>query len=455
MSQITSRREGSIQILSFNRPEKMNALTREMYAGLANGLNEAAGDFAVRAVVLSSEGDHFTAGNDIADFLANPPTNEDSDVARFLGSLLEFPKPLIAAVKGNAVGVGTTMLLHCDVVVAGPSAKFSMPFASLGLVPEAGSSYLFPLLVGYQRAAKIFMTGESFDADSAKEMGLVASIASDPLREAMEIATHISEQPPQAMINTKVLLKASKHDAVAAVMKAEFELFSLALQSEEAMEAFMNFMARDGASVAIAAKTSEPNPKLPGTIHSAAQEIRDAGGIALPIQCDLRDEEQIAAAVNQAAQEFGGIDILINNASAINLTPTEATPAKRFDLMFDVNVRGTFLTSQAAIPHLRESAKAGRNPHFRRTGIAINALWPRTAIDTAALQMIPGVDTAACRTPEILADAAYVILNRESKDCTGNFFVDDEVLASVGITDLEKYSVVPGTTDFLLDFFLD
>ena len=251
--------------------------------------------------------------------------------------------------------------------------------------------------------------------------------------------------------------------------------------------------ARDGASVAIAAKTSEPNPKLPGTIHSAAQEIRDAGGVALPIQCDLRDEEQIAAAVNQAAQEFGGIDILINNASAINLTPTEATPAKRFDLMFDVNVRGTFLTSQAAIPHLRESAKAGRNPHiltlspplsmkakwfqhhvaytmakygmsmcvlgmseeFRKTGIAINALWPRTAIDTAALQMIPGVDTAACRTPEILADAAYVILNRESKDCTGNFFVDDEVLATVGVTDLEKYSVVPGTTDFLLDFFLD
>jgi enoyl-CoA hydratase/carnithine racemase len=246
MSQITIRREGAIQILSFNRPEKMNALTREMYAGLANGLNEAAGDFAVRAVVITCEGDHFTAGNDISDFLANPPTNEDSDVARFLGSLLEFPKPLIAAVKGNAVGVGTTMLLHCDVVIAGPTAKFSMPFASLGLVPEAGSSYLFPLLVGYQRAAKIFLTGESFDADSALHMGLVASIASDPLREAMEIANHIAQQPPQAMINTKALLKASKHDAVAAVMKAEFELFSLALQSEEAMEAFMNFMAKKG-----------------------------------------------------------------------------------------------------------------------------------------------------------------------------------------------------------------
>jgi citronellol/citronellal dehydrogenase len=251
--------------------------------------------------------------------------------------------------------------------------------------------------------------------------------------------------------------------------------------------------ARDGASVAIAAKTAEVNPKLPGTIYSAAAEIEAAGGVALPIQCDLRDETQIEAAITKAAAEFGGIDILINNASAINLTKTEATPAKRFDLMFDVNVRGTFLTSQAAIPHLRESAKAGRNPHiltlspplsmkakwfqhhvaytmakygmsmcvlgmseeFRKEGIAVNALWPRTAIDTAALQMIPGVDTAACRTPEILADAAYIILNRESKGCTGNFFVDDELLASEGITDLEKYSVVPGTKDFLLDFFLD
>jgi len=251
--------------------------------------------------------------------------------------------------------------------------------------------------------------------------------------------------------------------------------------------------ARDGASVAIAAKTAEVNPKLPGTIYSAAAEIEAAGGVALPIQCDLRDEDQITASIAQASAEFGGLDILINNASAINLTKTEATPAKRFDLMFDVNVRGTFLTSQAAIPHLRESAKAGRNPHiltlspplsmkakwfqhhvaytmakygmsmcvlgmseeFRKEGIAVNALWPRTAIDTAALQMIPGVDTAACRTPEILADAAYIILNRESKSCTGNFFVDDELLASEGITDLEKYSVVPGTKDFLLDFFLD
>ena len=251
--------------------------------------------------------------------------------------------------------------------------------------------------------------------------------------------------------------------------------------------------AADGASIAIAAKTSDPNPKLPGTIHTAAAEIEAAGGKALAIQCNLRDELQIEAAVSQAAEAFGGIDILINNASAINLTRTDATPAKRFDLMFDVNVRGTFLTSQAALPHLRKSGAEGRNPHilnlspplsmkpiwfknhvaytmakygmsmcvlgmaeeFKRDGIAVNALWPRTVIDTAALQMIPGIDALAGRKPEILADAAYIIFNRPAAECTGNFFVDDELLASEGITDLEKYSVTPGTKDFLYDFFLD
>ena len=251
--------------------------------------------------------------------------------------------------------------------------------------------------------------------------------------------------------------------------------------------------ARDGARIAIAAKTTDPHPKLPGTIHTAAKEIEDAGGEALAIQCDLRDENQIESAVAQAVERFGGLDILVNNASAINLTNTESTPAKRFDLMFDVNVRGTFLTSQAVLPHLRHSAKDGRNPHiltlspplsmkahwfknhvaytmakygmsmcvlgmsaeFKRDGIAVNALWPRTAIDTAALQMIPGIDVSLCRKPEILADAAYVILNRSSSECTGNFFVDDEVLASVGVTELDQYAVVPGTKEFLPDFFLD
>ena len=222
----------------------MNAITRDMYAGLTSALNEAAGDFGVRSVVITSEGEHFTAGNDIKDFMANPPTEESSDVARFLASLLEFPKPLIAAVKGNAVGVGTTMLLHCDIVIASPNAKFSMPFTSLGLVPEAGSTKLFPELVGYQRAARIFMTGDPFSADEAKEMGLVETITADPEAEALEIAEQIGKQPPQAIINTKALMKAGKHDAVAAVMKAEFQIFALALQSEEAAEAFMNFMSK-------------------------------------------------------------------------------------------------------------------------------------------------------------------------------------------------------------------
>ena len=251
--------------------------------------------------------------------------------------------------------------------------------------------------------------------------------------------------------------------------------------------------AQDGALIAIAAKTAEANPKLPGTIFSAAKEIEAAGGTALPIQCDIRDEAQIEAAIAKTAEAFGGIDILVNNASAINLTRTDQTPAKRFDLMFDVNVRGTFLTSQAALPYLRKSAEEGRNQHilnlspqlsmkavwfknhvaytmakygmsmcvlgmaeeFKRDGIAVNALWPRTVIDTAALQVIPGIDALAGRKPEILADAAHIIFNRDAKECTGNFFVDDLLLASEGITDLEKYSVTPGTKDFLLDFFLD
>jgi enoyl-CoA hydratase/carnithine racemase len=246
MSEILSRQEGNILVLSFNRPEKMNALTRSMYAGLAKGLNEAAGDFGIRAVIITSESQHFTAGNDISDFMDNPPTSESSEVSQFLESLLNFPKPLIAAVNGNAVGVGTTMLLHCDVVVASPAAKFSMPFASLGLVPEAGSSFLFPQLVGYQRAARIFMTGESFDAPMAVEMGLATSIENDPMAQAMKIAQQIADQPPQAIINTKALLKARSHDAVAAVMKAEFEIFAMALQSDEAMEAFMKFMSKKG-----------------------------------------------------------------------------------------------------------------------------------------------------------------------------------------------------------------
>lgn len=251
--------------------------------------------------------------------------------------------------------------------------------------------------------------------------------------------------------------------------------------------------ARDGANIVIAAKTTEPNPKLPGTIYSAAQAIEQAGGRALPLAVDIRDENAVAAAVKQAAEHFGGIDILVNNASAIQLSNTEHTTMKRFDLMFGVNVRGTYVCTQACLPYLKQSAQAGRNPHiltlspplsmqakwfkdhvaytmakygmsmcvlghseeFRPYGIAVNALWPRTIIKTAALQVIPGVNANLGRKPEIMADAAYCILTRDASTTTGNFFVDDEVLARHGITDLDTYAVIPGNKNFLPDFFLD
>ncbi|MFP3939129.1 MAG: SDR family oxidoreductase [Thermoanaerobaculia bacterium] len=246
--------------------------------------------------------------------------------------------------------------------------------------------------------------------------------------------------------------------------------------------------AADGANVVIAAKTAEPHPKLPGTIHSAAEEMEAAGGRALPLQVDIRFEDQVAEAVERAVETFGGLDVLVNNASAISLSGTLETPMKRFDLMHQVNSRGTFVCSQAAIPHLSEAddphvlnlspplnmeakwfaphlaytmAKYGMSlcvlgmaEELRDRGIAVNALWPRTVIATAALAMLGGaVKPEQCRKPEILADAAHAILTRPSRECTGNFFIDDEVLAEEGVTDLDRYAVSPGTPLFP-DFFV-
>ncbi len=244
MAEILTMLDSQVLSISFNRGEKMNALTRGMYGQLAHELNTADQEFGIRAVVLTSEGDHFTAGNDIGDFLEHPPTASDSTVAAFLAAIHNFSKPLIAAVKGNAVGVGTTMLLHCDIVVASEDAKFSLPFTSLGLVPEAGSSFLLPRMIGHHRAAELFFTGDAFDAEFAEEIGLVNYVAEDAYEKAHEIAVKIAKQPPQAIINTKALMKANIHDSVAAVMKAEFEIFSLALQSDEARQAFTEFLNR-------------------------------------------------------------------------------------------------------------------------------------------------------------------------------------------------------------------
>ena len=250
--------------------------------------------------------------------------------------------------------------------------------------------------------------------------------------------------------------------------------------------------AADGANIVIAAKTTEPNPKLPGTIYTAAKEIEAAGGRALALAVDIREEATVLAAVANAVETFGGIDILVNNASAISMTDTEHTPMKRYDLMNGINARGTYLCTQACLPELKKSAAAGHNPQvlnlspplsmkqhwfaphtaytmakygmsmctlghsgeFRKYGIGVNSLWPRTVIATAALQLIPGVDLNLARKPEILADAAYFILTGPSSN-SGNFYIDDELLAAHGVTDLEKYSVKPGTKQFIPDFFLD
>ncbi len=239
-------------------------------------------------------------------------------------------------------------------------------------------------------------------------------------------------------------------------------------------------LAKEGANIVIAAKSVSENPKLGGTIYSAATEVEAAGGKALAVRCDIRDESMIQDAVEKAVSQFGGIDVLINNASAISLTPTEQTEAKRFDLMHDINVRGTFFMSKACIPHLKKAD----NPHIinlsppinldpkwlgghvaytmskynmtmialglaeelKKYKIAANTLWPRTTIATAAVQNLLGGDALMkmSRTPEIIADSVYYIINKNSADCTGNTFIDEEVLASEGITDLEKYAVTPG-----------
>jgi len=247
--------------------------------------------------------------------------------------------------------------------------------------------------------------------------------------------------------------------------------------------------AEDGANVVIVAKTARPHPTLPGTIYTAAEEIEAVGGKALPVMTNIQREDQVLAAVDQAVERFGGIDILVNNASAISLTGTRETPMKRFDLMWSVNARGTYLCSKVCLPHLEKAdnphilnlspplsldpkwfknncaytmAKYGMSmcvlgmaEEFRSAGIAVNALWPRTAIDTAAIVMLGGaVRPQNCRSPRIVADAAHEILTRDSRTSTGNFFVDDEVLAQAGVTDFDAYKVDP-EGELLSDFFLD
>jgi len=246
MTQVLSSLDEQILTLSLNRVEKQNAITRDMYQFLADKLKEANGDFGIRVVVITHEGPHFTAGNDIFDFLNNPPHEPGSPVWNFLQEIHNFTKPLLAAVSGNAIGIGTTMLLHCDITIASDTTNFSMPFVNLGLVPEAGATLLFPRLVGYQRAAQILLTGEPFSAEQAVEMGLIAAVAQNPKDEIRKIALKLASQPPNAILQTKALLKSDLHEKVKVVMQAEGELFLRALESDEAQEAFMKLAAKKG-----------------------------------------------------------------------------------------------------------------------------------------------------------------------------------------------------------------
>ncbi len=241
-------------------------------------------------------------------------------------------------------------------------------------------------------------------------------------------------------------------------------------------------LAKEGANIVIASKSVEENPKLGGTIYSAAEEMEKAGGKALAVQCDIRFEDQVQNVIDKAVATFGGIDILINNASAINLNSTEQVEPKRYDLMFDINVRGTFMVSKACIPHLKKSTNAhilnlsppinmdmkwfskhlaytmskydmtmialGLAAELKKYNIAANTLWPKTTIATAAVQNLLGGEMLMkmSRTPDIIAESAFYILSKPSTECTGNSFIDEDVMAKEGITDLSKYSVVPGAT---------
>ena len=246
MSDVIIGHSGPVTTLTLNRPEKMNAITRSMYKSLADGLNQAAIDQSVSVVVIQSNGDHFTGGNDISDFLNNPPLEEGSEVWQFIKAAHEFPKVLIAATQGNAVGIGATMIMHCDFAYSAPTTRFRMPFVNLGLVPEFGSSFLFPKSMGHRRAAELLLMGREFTAHEALEWGMINEVADDARARAHEVAAIVAEQPPNALVQAKQLMKSPDHERLNVIMNAEGELFQKALTSDEATAAFMNFLMRKG-----------------------------------------------------------------------------------------------------------------------------------------------------------------------------------------------------------------
>ena len=523
------------------RPEKKNALTQAMYLAMASAITAAVEDRSVRALLITGQPGIFTAGNDLEDFRSAPPLAAGSPTIVFMQALLGCEKPVVAAVTGAAIGIGATMLLHCDLVYLSDQARLVFPFVTLGVVPEFGSSLLLPRLMGYARAPKNMLLAEPINAlrrrRSARHCYRRAAIGrcafacqgrGHPLQRAAA-GRRARHQAPDARRDrlrnfwrdgsgkltvrrasaqsrgprsAAGFLRASQtglqpHMTDTATHSLTRSLAGKTLFITGASRgiglAIATRAARDGARIVLVAKTVEPNPRLPGTLASAAAQIEAAGGEALIAPTDIRDENAIAAAVRDALDRFGSIDILINNASAISLTSTPETPMKRFDLLFDVDVRGTFACTQACLAALTRSAESGGNPQvlnlspplsldprwfaphvaytmakygmsmctlghapeFRDRGIAVNSLWPRTLIATAALQMIPGLDHRKARTPQIVAEAAWWVLTSDARAVTGNFFIDEALLTQHGVTDLDCFSVEPGTRDLLQDLFVD
>ena len=386
--------EGAVRIIRLNRPEKKNALTLAMYADMARALSEADQSDAIRCGVIAGVPGAFCAGNDITDFLKASSGGLDPRAHEFLHALARRQKPLVAAVDGVAIGVGTTMLFHCDHVVAGSGATLSTPFLKLGLIPEAGSTLLAPMRMGYARAFSLLVMGRPLTAAEAKDAGIVNTVvdSAEVDATALKAAQEIAALPPKTLAVARGLMRGHL-DEVIKQIDTEAVHFRDLLQSDEARAAFAAFLAaeseaimslqgktlfitgasrgiglaiglraaRDGANVAIAAKTAEPHPKLPGTIYTAAEEIEKAGGKALPLVVDVRDEAQVNEAVDSDRRDVRRHRHLRQQCQR-HLADRHAatTDMKRYDLMHQINTRGTFVVSKMCIPHLKKAA----NPHI-------------------------------------------------------------------------------------------
>ncbi|CAJ0963562.1 unnamed protein product, partial [Mesorhabditis belari] len=459
-------------------------------------------------------------------------------------------KPVIVAIHSHCIGAGIDMITACDIRYATTDATFSIKEVDVGLAADVGTLNRIQKVVSSDSLTReLALTARDFTADEALNYGLVSSLCPDReavIKKALNTAAIIAEKSPIAVQGTKLHLNYSRDHSVRESLDYIKVWNQSQLLSEDLLTAGMASMqkqkatfkdvdyvqtfdlksfsrvvsrgkmfntgkfagktaiisgasrgigkeialklAKDGANIVVAAKTTTPHPKLPGTIFTAAEEIEKAGGKALPFPVDVRDEKSVSECVQETVKKFGGVDILINNASAISLTGTLDTEMKRFDLMHQINTRGTFLLSKTCLPYLKQA----KNPHIlnispplimdslwfrshvaytmakygmsmcvlgmseelRSDGIAVNALWPLTAIWTAAMDMLSsGEGSDGSRHPSIMADSAYAILSRRAKEYTGNFAIDEDILKEEGITDFERYAVKPGSP-LIADYFL-